>query len=77
MKEAELKGFQNNPNLIDEYDKLSYRLRLQNREYGSFCAEHDLTRQYDRVKIARFGRDNSSKANGRAASYEKKLEKEE
>ena len=77
MKEAELKGFPNNPNLIDEYDKLSYRLRLQNREYGSFCAEHDLTRQYDRVKIAGFGRDNSSKANGRAASYEKKLEKEE
>ena len=77
MKEAELKGFPNNPNLLDEYDKLSYRLRLQNREYGSFCAEHDLTKQYDRVKIAGFGRDNSKKANGRATSYEKKLEKEE
>lgn len=69
MKEQEMNGFPNSPELQNEYDKLSYTLRLKNRKYGEFCAENDLQKQSDRIKVAGFKREQASKANGRATAY--------
>lgn len=69
MKEQEMKGFPNSPELQNEYDKLSYTLRLKNRKYGEFCAENDLQKQSDRIKVAGFKKEQASKANGRATAY--------
>lgn len=69
VKEQELKAFPDNPDIQSEYDKLSYKLRMQNRQYGEFCAESGLRRQYDRVKVAGFKKEQSAKANGRATAY--------
>lgn len=70
MKEQEMKGFPNSPELQNEYDKLSYTLRLKNRKYGEFCAENDLQKQSDRIKVAGFKKEQASKANGRATAYQ-------
>ena len=69
VKEQELKAFPDNPDIQSEYDKLSYKLRMQNRQYGEFCAESGLQMQYDRVKVAGFKRKQATKANGRATAY--------
>lgn len=69
MKEQEMKGFPNSPEMQNEYDKLSYTLRLKNRKYGEFCAENDLQKQSDRIKVAGFKKEQASKANGRATAY--------
>lgn len=70
MKEQEMSGFPNSPELQKEYDKLSYTLRLKNRKYGEFCAENDLQKQSDRIKVAGFKKEQASKANGRATAYQ-------
>ena len=70
MKEQEMNGFPNSPELQKEYDKLSYTLRLKNRKYGEFCAENDLQKQSDRIKVAGFKKEQASKANGRATAYQ-------
>lgn len=69
VKEQELKAFSNDENIRGDYDKLAYRLRMQNRKYGEFCAENDLQKQYDRVKVAGFKKEQASKANSRATAY--------
>ena len=69
VKEQELKAFPDNPDIQSEYDKLSYKLRMQNRQYGEFCAESGLQRQYDRVKVAGFKKEQAKRANGRATAY--------
>ncbi len=69
VKEQELNAFLDDPNIQSEYDKLSYKLRLQNRKYNEFCAENDLQRQYDRVKVAGFKKEQAKRANGRATAY--------
>ena len=69
VKEQELKAFSNDENIRGDYDKLAYRLRMQNRKYGEFCAENDLQKQYDRVKIAGFKKEQASKANSRATVF--------
>lgn len=69
MKEQEMKAFPDDLNLQSDYDKLSSRLRDQNRAYGVFCAENGLQRQYDRVKVAGFMKPQAAKANGRATVY--------
>lgn len=69
VKEQELKAFPDNQDIQSEYDKLSYKLRMQNRQYGEFCAENDLQRQYDRVKVAGFKKEQAKRANGRATAY--------
>lgn len=69
MKEQEMKAFPDDPNLQSDYDKLSSRLRDQNRAYGIFCAENGLQRQYDRVKVAGFKKEQAKKSNGRATAY--------
>lgn len=69
VKEQELKAFPDDENIRGDYDKLAYRLRMQNRKYGEFCAENDLQKQYDRVKVAGFKKPQAAKANGRATVY--------
>ena len=69
VKEQELNAFPDDENIRGDYDKLAYRLRMQNRKYGEFCAENDLQKQYDRVKVAGFKKPQAAKANGRATVY--------
>lgn len=69
VKEQELKAYTDDENIRGDYDKLAYRLRMQNRKYGEFCAENNLQKQYDRVKVAGFKKPQAAKANGRATVY--------
>lgn len=69
VKEQEMKEFPDDEKIRGDYDKLSYRLRMQNQKYNDFCTENDLQKQYDRVKVAGFKRTQASKANGRATAY--------
>ena len=55
--------------LQPEYDRLAYRLRMQNQKYKQFCADNGLQTQADRIKVAGFKRTQASKANGRATAY--------
>lgn len=54
-----------------EYDSLAFRLTEQNRRYNDFCADHHLAAQYDRNKVAEFGRKQQSIANAGAKRYMK------
>jgi len=69
VKEQELNTFPDDGNIRGDYDKLAYRLRMQNQKYGEFCAENNLQKQYDRVKVAGFKKPQAAKANGRATAY--------
>lgn len=73
VKEQEMKGFPDDEKIRGDYDKLSYRLRMQNQKYNDFCTENDLQKQYDRVKVAGFKRAQASKANGRATAYQNNI----
>lgn len=61
--------------LQPEYDRLAYRLRVQNQKYKQYCADNDLRTQSERVKVVGFKRAQSAKANGRATAYENSLNK--
>lgn len=61
--------------LQPQYDKLAYKLRMQNKRLQSFCKNNDLQLQGDRTKVSGFNRKQSAIANGRATSYENKIEK--
>lgn len=69
VKEQELNVFPDDENIRGDYDKLAYRLRMQNQKYRGFCAENNLQKQYDRVKVAGFKKPQAAKANGRATVY--------
>lgn len=56
--------------LQQEYDKLSYQLKCQNKEYNKFCEKNDLQTQVERLKVAGFKRKQAAKATGRARVYE-------
>ena len=73
VKEQEMKGFPDDEKIRGDYDKLSYRLRMQNQKYNDFCTENDLQKQYDRVKVAGFKRAQTAKANGRATAYQNNI----
>lgn len=74
VKEQELKAYPDDENIRSDYDKLAYRLRMQNRNYGAFCAENDLQRQNDRVKVAGFKKEQAKRANGRATVFKNRIE---
>lgn len=57
--------------LQPEYDKLAYDLTQQNGKYNVFCKQNDLQPQYDRIKVADFGREQTKKANHGARRYKK------
>lgn len=52
-----------------DYDKLSYRMTQQNKAYNDFCKQNDLQPQYDRIKVADFGREQTKQANIGAKRY--------
>lgn len=54
-----------------DYDKLAFRMTQQNKEYNDFCAANDLQPQYDRIKVADFGREQTKQANQGARRYKK------
>ena len=49
--------------LQPEYDKLAHDLTQQNGKYNDFCKQNDLQPQYDRIKVADFGREQTKQAN--------------
>ncbi|RHF89412.1 phage capsid protein [Roseburia sp. AM23-20] len=55
--------------LQPQYDKLAYKLRIQNQQYKQFCADNGLQTQADRIKVAGFKEKQSAVANGRATAY--------
>lgn len=55
--------------LQPQYDKLAYKLRMQNKQYKQYCADNGLQTQNDRLKVAGFKRAESAQANGRATAY--------
>lgn len=57
-----------------DYDKLSFKWTQQNKAYNDFCKSNDLQPQYDRIKIADFGREQTKKANAGARRYKKEHE---
>ncbi|MCI7129635.1 MAG: phage minor capsid protein [Lachnospiraceae bacterium] len=59
-----------------EYDKLAYKLRMQNKQYNDFCGKNDLRTQSERVKVAGFKRQQSAIARGRATAYQNSLKKQ-
>lgn len=61
--------------LQPQYDKLAYKLRMQNKKLQSFCKNNDLQLQGDRTKVSGFNRKQSAVANGRATAYKNKIEK--
>ena len=71
-KQAELNGIAETDVrelLQPQYDKLAYKLRMQNKKYQQFCEANDLQTQADRIKVAGFKKKQSATANGRATVY--------
>lgn len=60
--------------LQPEYDKLAYDLTQQNGKYNDFCKANDLQPQYDRIKVADFGREQTKRSNAGARRYKKEKE---
>lgn len=56
--------------LQEDYDKLAYKLRQQNKAFNEFAEKNDLRKQYDRIKVSGFKRAQSAKANGAATRYQ-------
>lgn len=56
--------------LQNDYDKLAYKLKEQNKAYNEFCTENDLQKQSDRLKVAGYKREQAAKARGRARAFE-------
>lgn len=56
--------------LQNDYDKLAYKLREQNKAYNEFCTENDLQKQSDRLKVTGYKREQAAKARGRARAFE-------
>lgn len=55
--------------LQKDYDKLSYRMTQQNKAYNDFCKANNLQPQYDRIKVADFGREQTKRSNAGARRY--------
>lgn len=54
-----------------DYDKLAFRMTQKNKAYNDFCKQNDLQPQYDRIKVADFGREQTKQANQGARRYKK------
>ena len=60
VKDQEKKQYPDELSIHEEYDKLEQKLRDQNKMYNEFCKENGLQPQYDRVKVAGFGKQKES-----------------
>ena len=61
--------------LQQDYDRLAYKLREQNKVYNKFCSDNNLVKQGDRLKVGGFSAKDSSRANGRATKYANTLKR--
>ena len=57
-----------------DYDRMAYQLTQKNKAYNDFCKANDLQTQYDRIKVADFGREQTKQANQGARRYKKEKE---
>ena len=64
VKDQEKKQYPDELSIHEEYDKLEQKLRYQNKMYNEFCKENGLQPQYDRVKVAGFGKQKESASKG-------------
>lgn len=55
--------------LQQEYDRMAYQLTQKNKAYNDFCKQNDLQPQYDRIKVADFGKDQTKMSNAGAKRY--------
>lgn len=60
--------------LQQDYDRMAYQLTQKNKAYNDFCAANDLQPQYDRIKVADFGREQTKQANQGARRYKNEKE---
>lgn len=60
--------------LKQDYDRMAYQLTQKNKEYNDFCKQNDLQPQYDRIKVADFGREQTKQSNAGAKRYKKEHE---
>lgn len=51
------------------YDRASAKLQRQNKVYNEFCKDNDLQKEYDRIKTAKWNREQSRKAMSGAKRY--------
>lgn len=58
-----------------DYDRMAYQWTQKNKAYNDFCKDNDLQPQYDRIKVADFGREQTKQANQGARRYKKENEK--
>ena len=63
--------------LQKDYDRMAYQLTQKNKAYNDFCKKNDLQPQYDRIKVADFGREQTKQANKGAREYSKENHAEE
>ena len=54
-----------------DYDRMAYQLTQKNKAYNDFCKANDLQPQYDRIKVADFGREQTKQANRGSRRYKK------
>lgn len=52
------------------YQKVAEKLSRQNKEYNDFCAQNNLSRRTDRIKVARWDRRQAASAISAAKKYE-------
>ena len=57
--------------LQQDYDRMAYQLTQKNKAYNDFCKQNDLQPQYDRIKVADFGREQTKRSNAGARRYKK------
>lgn len=57
-----------------DYDRIAYQMTQKNKAYNDFCKANDLQPQYDRIKVADFGREQTKQANQGARRYKKEKE---
>lgn len=55
-----------------DYDRMAYQLTQKNKAYNDFCKQNDLQPQYDRIKVADFGREQTKRSNAGAKRYKKR-----
>lgn len=55
--------------LQQDYDRMAYQLTQKNKAYNDFCKQNDLQPQYDRIKVADFGREQAKRSNAGARRY--------
>lgn len=60
--------------LQGDYDRMAYQLTQKNKAYNDFCKASDLQPQYDRIKVADFGREQTKRSNAGARRYKKEKE---